>query len=275
MISEIKSGNSQVLVRVMGQHMECAPYMIKMLENTECNLFLPIKYATDEEQLYDTVYGMNLNAYMKKYGYTLELLKDLVYSIQALLKVSESYLINTDYIVFDTQYIYVYDNSNFKYIFDPYNKENINEKIKNLVNSIVSGNFANKALTEAMNQQSFSLKLVIDSLSDEKDEKMIGGLEEDEAVILRNIIDADDCIKVSKKDVYVGKLPLINDKRLIGKLSSFRHGCIRYSRKSVYIKDLNSKYGIYVNGERIKSNTFFSIHKGDIVAFGDDEYILL
>ena len=48
MISEIKSGNSQVIIRVMGQYMDCASYMIKMLEKTECNLFLPIKYATDE-----------------------------------------------------------------------------------------------------------------------------------------------------------------------------------------------------------------------------------
>jgi len=50
---------------------------------------------------------------------------------------------------------------------------------------------------------------------------------------------------------------------------------MRYSHDTVYVRDLNSRNGTYINGERIKPESFTKIKRGDIVAFGDNEYILM
>jgi pSer/pThr/pTyr-binding forkhead associated (FHA) protein len=50
---------------------------------------------------------------------------------------------------------------------------------------------------------------------------------------------------------------------------------MRYSHDTVYVRDLGSKYGTYLNGDRIKSESFVKVKRGDIVSFGEDEYILI
>lgn len=275
MISEIIQSNQDRFLLVTGDQTLCPSYMLKMLDKCGCSCILPLRYSKDDEYLYDTLHGISLSSYIQKKGYTPQLLKNLLYSLQAMLKITSAYLLDPSYIVLDAQYIYVYDHESFRYIFNPYSNNDLNMQMRQLIKSLTENNYVDKCVMDACDEPQFDLKAVISAIESNDISLSTGVIQPEESVTLRNLLDADDCITIKDKDIKVGKAYLINDKRLPGQLASFRHACIRYSRKIVYIKDFKTKNGTYINGERIKPSSFSKAQRGDIVSFGDDEYIIM
>lgn len=275
MISEIIQSNQDKLLLLTGDMILCPEYMIRMLQNCVIDCFMPVKHSNSDELIFDTLNGTSLSAYLQKKGYTPDILKKLLYSIKDMMCITSSYLLDAEYVVLDVRYIYVYKNETFKYILNPFNKYDLNNSLKQLVCEITAGKYTNKNIKEALYDDEFSINHIIKAADDEDNKVEDSTFEEPKKAILKNIIDTDDCITITKKDIIVGKVKLICDFKLSGKLVSARHACMRYSHDTVYVRDLNSRNGTYINGERIKPESFTKIKRGDIVAFGDNEYILM
>ena len=74
--------------------------------------------------------------------------------------------------------------------------------------------------------------------------------------------------------IKVGRNP-VNDVVVSDPGVSSQHAVITVSSSGIVcIKDLNSKNGTFVNGEKIQSNINVQIKDGDVIRFGRDEYIL-
>ncbi len=275
MISEIIQNNKDKYLMLSGEQMLCPHHMVMMLQKCNIDCFMPLKYTNNDEFIYDTLGGSCLSCYMQKKGYAPELLKKLLYSIKDMQKIAVSYLIDQEYIVFDVKYIYIYENETFKYILDPFCKNDANIKIKELIADLTENSFINKSLTEALSKEDFNINIAVNAFNATETSSSEIGDKEVKKAVLKNIIDTDDCIIVREKDVTVGRIKLFCDYRLPGKLASAKHASLRYSHNTVYIRDLSSKNGTYINGERIKPNSYCKAKRGDIVSFGDDEYILM
>lgn len=275
MISEIIQSNQDRFLLVSGERTLCAPYMLKMLHGCGCPCLLPLRYSKDEEHLYDILHGISLESYIQKKGFTPQLLINLLYSLKAMMRMTNAYLLDARYIVLDAQYIYLYDHDQFRYIFNPYREKDLNTELKGLIKSLIEGNYTDKLVLEACEQANFDLQAVIQAVEGIDLSLCIKESMQEESVTLKNILDIDDCITIKNKDISVGRGCLINNKKLPGQLASLRHACLRYARKTLYVKDFNSKNGTYINGERIKAKSFLKADKGDIIAFGDDEYIVV
>lgn len=78
------------------------------------------------------------------------------------------------------------------------------------------------------------------------------------------------------KDVFrIGRLPdevdYISDNRAIGKI----HAEIRRDGERYYMRDLNSKNGTYINGNRINSDELYEIKNEDSIIFANSEFEFL
>jgi pSer/pThr/pTyr-binding forkhead associated (FHA) protein len=77
---------------------------------------------------------------------------------------------------------------------------------------------------------------------------------------------------ISARDVVLDRGPCVVgrqedcDVRLDGAFVSRRHCCFFEDRGEVYINDLESRYGTFVNGERLTRSR--ALHEGDEVCLG-------
>ncbi len=76
-------------------------------------------------------------------------------------------------------------------------------------------------------------------------------------------------IAITKSSFIIGKLKEQVDCLLDVKTISRLHAEISYIDDIYYIKDLNSKNGTYINGERIESNRQYQLNNGDLITFAD------
>lgn len=275
MISEIIQSNQDKLLLLNGEKMCCPTHMILMLQKCVIDCFMPLKYCKDDELIYDTLNGISLKAYLQKKGYTPELLKKILYSIKNMMQISSSYLIDAEYIVLDIRYIYVYKNETFKFILDPFSKYDINHELKQLIYEITENSYISTNITNTLNYDDFDINCIIKAVDNENCKTEESNKKELRQAVLKNIIDTDDCIMISDKDITVGRIKLFNDYKLSGRLVSLRHAFLRFSHETVYVRDHNSKNGTFVNGEKIKPECFIKVKRGDIVSFADVEYILM
>lgn len=275
MISEIIQSNQDRMLLVSGDKILCPDHMIQMLQHCFIDCLLPLKYNKGDELIFDTLNGTSLSVYLKKKGYSPALLKKLLYSIKDMMRITGSYLIDAEYVVPDTRYIYVFKDETFKYILDPFNKYDLNNGLKQLVSEITEGNYTERSIKEALSSEHFDINGIIKASYEGNTDVQVKVCEEPKKAVFKNIVDTDDCIIIADKDITVGRLKLICDYRLPGKLASLRHARMRYSHDTVYVRDLGSKYGTYLNGDRIKPESFVKVKRGDIVSFGEDEYILI
>lgn len=66
------------------------------------------------------------------------------------------------------------------------------------------------------------------------------------------------------------KYPFVNDIRV-----SSCHGILTVNMEAAYIRDLNSRNSVFVNGKRIESNREYELHDKDVIRVGETELILL
>jgi hypothetical protein len=82
----------------------------------------------------------------------------------------------------------------------------------------------------------------------------------------------NEMICIDKSSFIIGRLKAQSDyisrNSAVGKL----HAEISTREDAYYIKDLNSRNGTYVNGERIASNVEYSIQNNDRISFANSEY---
>jgi hypothetical protein len=82
-------------------------------------------------------------------------------------------------------------------------------------------------------------------------------------------------IVIDKPEFVIGRLPDQTDhvcrNNAIGKV----HALIRIKGDSLYINDLNSVNGTYVNGGRIESNKDVEVYDGDCIVLANSEYVLI
>jgi hypothetical protein len=275
MISGYRQTNKEEYLLSSGDAVLCPSHMIRMIESNNCPYIMPLKYVSMNELIYDKAGGMPLNEHISGKCYTPELLLALLYSIKELQKICFSYLLDPDYICLDISYVYIYGKTQFRYIFDPFEKGDFTENTRSLIMAVIKDNYIHKDVYDACEKDKFSLDEVIDSVKGTTDSGSKEKPEADYTVMLRNINDADDTIYVRDKDISLGRMKLINSKYLHNRLVSIKHSVLKNVKGELYIKDLNSKNGTYINGERIESNKFLKTSKGDVLSFADDEYIYL
>ncbi len=277
MISEIINNDQSKYLVIKGEKKLCPDYMTKMLERGECSIFLPLLYDKEDELIYDSLDMMSLDKYIEKNGFSLDLLKILVKGLQELFLLCDDYLLDASFCLLDPTHIYIANKKDFRFLFNPFVLSSIKKTSKQVILEVIGRNYLPYHLERALKEEDWDFNEFI-SLLEKNQEQIYKNLEEDmeeEPLDLKNIEDIEDNIKVGKKDINIGKVTLINDKKLKGPYISLRHASLRYSGKTLYVKDHKSKYGTYVNGDRIETGKFVPVNKGDIVAFGDQEYILL
>ncbi len=129
---------------------------------------------------------------------------------------------------------------------------NTNEKLFKGINSVI-GRFKN-------NKQNSNLTTNIKNTSGK--------------LSLTGICSIDTKIPIEEEGITVGRIMLQKEYGLINSGIGKIHARV-YSREgSVYVTDLGSKNGTYLNGEPLQKRVATKIEKGDIVAFSDEEFIL-
>lgn len=85
-------------------------------------------------------------------------------------------------------------------------------------------------------------------------------------------VDSHEKIHINKPNFIIGRVKaqadFVSKNNSVGKL----HAEILYKENGYYIKDLNSRNGTYINGERIVSNVEHAIQNNDRISFANSEY---
>lgn len=79
-------------------------------------------------------------------------------------------------------------------------------------------------------------------------------------------------IRLDREILYIGKLKGESDVILDSPAVSRVHAQLCCQEQTYYVKDLNSKNGTFVNGERLKPQERCSFAANDLIAFADMEY---
>jgi hypothetical protein len=91
---------------------------------------------------------------------------------------------------------------------------------------------------------------------------------------LTGICSINTKIPVVREGVTIGRSALHKKYGLYNSSIGKSHARVYEQEGDVYISDLGSKNGTYVNGSRIEKRKPVKVEKGDIVAFSDEEFIL-
>ncbi|GAA0181859.1 hypothetical protein SH2C18_43290 [Clostridium sediminicola] len=78
--------------------------------------------------------------------------------------------------------------------------------------------------------------------------------------------------KILYKDIIIGREAAFTQLSINDKYISSVHSKIILECNNVYIKDLNSNYGTFLNGNRIKEFTI--VRDGDVLVLGNTEMII-
>ncbi len=79
-------------------------------------------------------------------------------------------------------------------------------------------------------------------------------------------------IRLDRETLYIGKLKGESDVILDSPAVSRVHAQLCCQEQAYYVKDLNSKNGTFVNGERLKPQERCAFAANDLIAFADMEY---
>ncbi len=82
-------------------------------------------------------------------------------------------------------------------------------------------------------------------------------------------------VDINKPSFVIGKLKEQVDMVIMDRAVSRIHAEITYAEGGCLLRDLNSKNGTYVNGERINSNVNYPIYNEDRIRFANREYTLV
>lgn len=91
---------------------------------------------------------------------------------------------------------------------------------------------------------------------------------------LTGICSIDTKIPVIKEGITIGRGLLQKEYGLYNGSIGKSHARVYEQDGNIYVSDLGSRNGTYLNGERIEKRKAEKIEKGDIIAFSDEEFIL-
>ena len=95
-----------------------------------------------------------------------------------------------------------------------------------------------------------------------------------EGMYLTGICSIDTRIPVAEEGITIGRQMLKQDYGLYNSGIGKAHARIYIMDDEVYIADMGSRNGTYLNGERMEKQKPKKILRGDIVSFSDEEFIL-
>ncbi|MBN1623773.1 MAG: FHA domain-containing protein [Clostridia bacterium] len=95
-----------------------------------------------------------------------------------------------------------------------------------------------------------------------------------EGMFLTGICSIDTKIPVADEGVTIGRQMLKQDYGLFNSGIGKAHARLYKMDGSVYITDMGSRNGTYLNGDRLEKQSPRRIERGDIVSFSDEEFIL-
>lgn len=108
---------------------------------------------------------------------------------------------------------------------------------------------------------------------EEKDET-VPVTTKDSGLFLNGLCSIGTRIPLNEEGITIGRQMLKQDYRLSNGRIGRSHARIYMVGDEVYITDLGSRNGTYLNGERIGKQAAERIERGDIVSFSDEEFIL-
>ncbi len=95
-----------------------------------------------------------------------------------------------------------------------------------------------------------------------------------EGMFLTGICSIDTRIPVAEEGVTIGRQMLKQNYGLFNSGIGKAHARLYKMNGEIYISDMGSRNGTYVNGERLEKQSPCKIARGDIVSFSDEEFIL-
>ncbi len=98
--------------------------------------------------------------------------------------------------------------------------------------------------------------------------------EKGRGMFLTGICSIDTKIPVDEEGTTIGRGMLQKEYGLYNGSIGKSHARLYEQEGNIYISDLGSRNGTYLNGEKIEKRKPARIEKGDIIAFSDEEFIL-
>lgn len=90
---------------------------------------------------------------------------------------------------------------------------------------------------------------------------------------LKNRID-NQMFYMTKAQIRVGKMQNGNDLIVESDVVSRQHAILYLDQNQVFVQDMNSKNGTYINGRRLMDSSIYPLQVGDEVAFADQIYVV-
>lgn len=95
-----------------------------------------------------------------------------------------------------------------------------------------------------------------------------------ENMCLTNIYDITKKIHISKDELVINRVNLSKEYHISNKKIGRNHARIYVEDSNIYLFDMGSKNGTFLNGEQLNKRTPYPVGKGDIVSFADEEFIV-
>lgn len=91
---------------------------------------------------------------------------------------------------------------------------------------------------------------------------------------LTNMYDITKKLPISGDELVIGRTQLQKEIHVVNKKIGRSHARLYVEGQQIFLVDLGSKNGTYVNGEILIKRTPISVDRGDIISFADEEFIL-
>ncbi|MBN2851420.1 MAG: FHA domain-containing protein [Clostridia bacterium] len=91
---------------------------------------------------------------------------------------------------------------------------------------------------------------------------------------LTNIYDITKKIFIAKDELVINRINLSKDYHIRNKNIGRNHARIYLEDTNIYLFDMGSKNGTFLNGEQLNKRTPYPVGKGDIISFADEEFIV-
>jgi len=289
-------------------------YIIEMqVENNITNILTAYK-DVEFSLLYDITNLKSLKKFFVEDGATLSQINIFMESVYVLRKSINEYLIDEKYIIYDENLIFtntkfnkiyfcIYfmeDNNSdnltklFKYIVGNYffingfKEIRIREEIlkylktnaykysdiKNIIRNIDNINMTKEIESPKKFEFSFMNFLINRNEKKSKQNNTCELKNIEGGNCLTNISDVTTKIFIEQEEFVISRNTLTKLYDINNKKIGRSHARIYLENDKIVVFDLGSKNGTYINGERIDKRTPFSVEKGDIVSFADEEFIV-
>lgn len=212
----------------------------------------------------------------------------IINSTICLIKEVNRYNLITNQLILDLDFVFVNDVSgDLYYIYEPYRKKRTNNEYNLFFVEILKTIKVRKSIysDEVKSLKDFVIKnndldeiynyiRKMPSLNYDSCESIDASVSEENSIEKLVKRDSSKALILNKGENTIGRMEdntcVIKDSKKVS-----RYHAIINIKDGAYIKDVGSKNGTYLNNRRIMANKDIKVSNGDIISFGDEDYIFV